>query len=212
MELAVVYDNEAAEELIPGWGFSCYVKAGIRVLFDTGWDGEVLLHNLEVLGIDDFDVIVLSHQHWDHIGGLNHVISRTSAVCVPESFSPNLKREIARKAELIEVREPARIGGSVYTTGELGFRIPEQSLVVESPVGLIVITGCSHPGLDTILSVAENFGEVYGVIGGFHSFNRIEILERYAFVAPCHCTVAKEEILRMPNSKRCYAGCYFSFC
>ncbi len=207
MQVTVVYDNDAAEGLIPGWGFSCYIRCSIRILFDTGWDGNILLHNLERLGIDDFDVIVLSHQHWDHIGGLNHVISRTSCVCVPETFSPNLKREIARKSELVEVGSPVRLAEDVYSTGVLSAGIPEQSLAVRTERGFLVITGCSHPGLDAILARAESFGEVYGVLGGFHGFSRTGILKKYGLVVPCHCTVFKDEILKMPNSKRCYAGC-----
>ncbi len=208
---AVVYDNEAAEPLVPAWGFSCYVKRGnARILFDTGWDGEILLHNLSMLGIEDFDFIVLSHQHWDHIGGLNHVISRTSAVAVPETFSPNLKREIARKADLLVVEGPGEIAEGIYTTGVLPRPIPEQSLVVETERGMFVVTGCSHPGLEAILRVAERFGRVYGVMGGFHGFSRIELLENYELVVPCHCTVMKKEILMMPNSKECYAGCVLS--
>ncbi len=210
-EFAVVYDNEAVEPFIPAWGFSCFVHArNTSILFDTGWDGEILLHNLSLFGIEDFDFVVLSHQHWDHIGGLNHVISRTSYVVVPSTFSPNLKREIARKAELVEVTSPREIAEGIYTTGVLTRPIPEQSLVVEVGRGVFVITGCSHPGLEAILRVAEKFGKVYGVMGGFHGFSRVELLRDYELVIPCHCTVAKEEILKMDNSRRCYAGCSFN--
>ncbi len=205
MDVAIVYDNDAVGEFISGWGFSCYLKNKMKVLFDTGWDGEILLHNLELFGIDDLDLIVLSHQHWDHIGGLNHVISMTSQVCVPETFSPNLKREIARKADLIVVRKQTHLGDCFYSTGVLGSRIPEQALVAKT----LVVTGCSHPGLDKILSSAEKLGEINIVLGGFHDFDKIEILKKYKTVIPCHCTVLKEEMLKMPNTRRCYAGCFF---
>ncbi len=211
-EFAVVYDNDAIEPFISAWGFSCFVRAGkVRILFDTGWDGEILLHNLSLFGIEDFDFIVLSHQHWDHIGGLNHVISRASAVVVPSSFSPNLKREISRKAELVVVDSPARICEGVYTTGALPYSSlsSEQSLLIDTGE-IFVVTGCSHPGLDVILRVAERFGRVCGVMGGFHGFSKIELLKDYDIVLPCHCTVMKEEILKMENARRCYAGCSFT--
>ncbi len=209
VEFFVVYDNEAKNGFISSWGFSCYIESKVKVLFDTGWDGNILLHNLSLAGIDDFDYIFLSHQHWDHIGGLNHVIDRTSCVVVPQSFSKNLKNEIRRKVDLIEVGGMQKIDDGIYTTGELGSFIKEQSLVVELDNGFFVVTGCSHPGLDVILRTAENLGRVRGVMGGFHGFSRIEILRNYEIVVPCHCTMYKQEILKLKNARECYAGCSF---
>lgn len=210
VEFFVVYDNEAVGEFIESWGFSCYVKSKVKILFDTGGDGNILLHNLDLAGIEDFDYIFLSHQHWDHIGGLNHVIDKTSYVVVPKSFSENLKREIRRKAELIEVEDLKMIDDGVYTTGELGRYIKEQSLIVEVENAYFVVTGCSHPGLDVILNKADELGRILGVMGGFHGFRDIEILEKYDIVIPCHCTAYKHEILKMKNAKRCFAGCKFN--
>jgi len=209
VEFFVVYDNEARNGFIEGWGFACYIESKRKVLFDTGWDGNILIHNLSLAGIEDFDYIFLSHQHWDHIGGLNHVIDRTSFVVVPKSFSKNLKREIGRKAELIEVEKLKKIDEGLYTTGELGSYIKEQSLIVELDDSFFVVTGCSHPGLDVILETAKGLGYVRGVMGGFHGFSRIDILKNYELVIPCHCTMAKQEILKLENAKECYAGCCF---
>ncbi len=210
VEFSVVYDNEAKNGFVEGWGFSCYVESKVRVLFDTGWDGNILLHNLELAGIEDFDYIFLSHQHWDHIGGLNHVIDRTSWVVVPQSFSSNLKKEISRRADLIEVTGIRKIDDGIYTTGELGRHIKEQSLIVELDDGFFVVTGCSHPGLNVILETAEKLGCVRGVIGGFHGFSKIDILRNYELVVPCHCTMYKREILKFENARECYAGCCFN--
>ena len=209
VEFFVVYDNEAIGDFVKGWGFSCYVESKAKVLFDTGWDGNILLHNLDLAGIDDFDYIFLSHQHWDHIGGLNHVIDRTSYVVVPKSFSRNLKNEIRRKADLIEVEGMQMIDEGLYTTGELGTDIKEQSLIVDLDDGFFVVTGCSHPGLDKILETAGKLGKIRGVMGGFHGFSRIEILKKYEIVIPCHCTKYKREILKFKNAKKCYAGCRY---
>lgn len=55
------------------WGFSALVEAdGHRILFDTGERPETVLQNARELGIDVSDITdaVISHNHWDHVGGL----------------------------------------------------------------------------------------------------------------------------------------------
>ncbi|RLI75573.1 MBL fold hydrolase [Archaeoglobales archaeon] len=205
MKVVVVYDNEALMGYKAGWGFSCYVKAKEKILFDAGWDGNILLHNLKKAEIEDFDYIMLSHAHWDHIGGLNHVINKTNYVIVPKSFSKNLKREISKRSELIEVNNPIEIAEGFYTTGDLN---GEQSAILKSKKGLVVITGCAHPGLDKILSKAREFGKIFAVLGGFHGFSKIEELSNYLTI-PCHCTSKKDEILKFKNSRICAAGSIF---
>ncbi|ADB58023.1 MBL fold metallo-hydrolase [Archaeoglobus profundus] len=208
MKITVVYDNEAKSPFIADWGFSCLIESRIRVLFDTGASPEILSHNLSLIGVDDFDYVVLSHEHYDHVGGLSAVIEKTSYVLALKTFSRRLKGFISSKAELIEVVEPIEFENFV-TTGSLGRIVKEQSLVVKTSKGNFVITGCSHPGLDKILRKAEEFGDVFGVMGGFHGFSKLEILQSYDLVIPCHCTAYKREILKMRNAKPCFAGCSF---
>lgn len=47
-------------------------RASQTLLFDTGQSGDVLLHNLDVLGLSlaQVDVLAFSHAHYDHTGGL----------------------------------------------------------------------------------------------------------------------------------------------
>jgi 7,8-dihydropterin-6-yl-methyl-4-(beta-D-ribofuranosyl)aminobenzene 5'-phosphate synthase len=55
------------------WGFSALIEAdGHRLLFDTGNDPDLVLGNLRKLNIDISDVteVFLSHNHFDHTGGL----------------------------------------------------------------------------------------------------------------------------------------------
>lgn len=55
------------------WGFAALVEVdGRKLLFDTGAHTDVVLKNAETLGLDLATVpeIVLSHHHWDHVGGL----------------------------------------------------------------------------------------------------------------------------------------------
>jgi len=205
MKLTIVYDNEVlGEGLKSGWGFSAFIEAGDRnILFDAGWNGDDLLHNLGKLGINpgEIDVIVLSHQHWDHIGGLNHVLDEAGnvEVYVPASFSTNLKNEIKSRASLKEVSAGHEITASIYTTGELtgrfnGMELAEQSLAIETSKGILVVTGCSHPGVDKILEAASEFGKLYGIVGGFHGFDKYDALADLKTIAPCHCTEHKKEI------------------
>jgi 7,8-dihydropterin-6-yl-methyl-4-(beta-D-ribofuranosyl)aminobenzene 5'-phosphate synthase len=211
MRLRIVYDNEAKEGLESDWGFSCLIETEEKILFDTGASGEILSHNMQRLGIrrEDIEIVVLSHEHWDHIGGLGAVLHPGVAVYVPCSFTRGTKRGIEKKAKaVVEVSGPADIVPGVHTTGELGIGIKEQSLVLETKGGVVVLTGCAHPGLETILEAAKVFGELCGAIGGFHGFGKLERLEELKMIAPCHCTVHKEEIMRMYPEKavRCGAG------
>jgi 7,8-dihydropterin-6-yl-methyl-4-(beta-D-ribofuranosyl)aminobenzene 5'-phosphate synthase len=54
------------------WGFAALVEAdGKKILFDTGAKTDVVQKNLRTLDLSLADVpdVVLSHWHWDHIGG-----------------------------------------------------------------------------------------------------------------------------------------------
>ncbi|HIH37192.1 MAG TPA: MBL fold metallo-hydrolase [Methanocellales archaeon] len=201
MKITIIYDNEACKGLKSGWGFSCLIEDKRKVLFDTGWDGAILLSNMKALGINpkDIDIIVLSHDDWDHIGGLTWVLKLNPDVEVyaPSSFSKRLREEIKSKAKLIEVDGLVKICERVYTTGVLGTATKEQSLLLETKEGLIVITGCAHPGLSVILDRASSIGHVYGIIGGFHGFEDYDLLNDMGFIVPCHCTVHKSEISRL---------------
>jgi 7,8-dihydropterin-6-yl-methyl-4-(beta-D-ribofuranosyl)aminobenzene 5'-phosphate synthase len=55
------------------WGFAALVEVdGHRILFDTGANEDLVLKNAQSLGIGLRDVpeVILSHNHWDHVGGL----------------------------------------------------------------------------------------------------------------------------------------------
>jgi len=205
--LTTVYDNYLTnQKLKTGWGFSCLVETKDKtLLFDTGADSETLLYNMEKLKIkpEDVDIIVLSHIHQDHIGGLSGFLEKNSNVIVylPESFPANFKNDIkARKARVIEVNNATRIIEGVYSTGQLGTFIKEQSLLIATEKGLVIITGCAHPGIVNIIEKAKQLTnqDIYLVMGGFHlssardsklheiinSFRKLEVEK----VAPCHCS------------------------
>jgi len=212
VKLKVLYDNEAKEGFKKGWGFSCLV--GNQLLFDTGADANTLLFNAckFAVKIEKIDKIVLSHEHGDHVGGIQ-ILSELGKVevFVPKSFSSHIKRKLTSypNVSLTEVDRVREISHNVFTTGKLGFLIKEQSLVVETVNGLTVITGCSHPDLENILRAASKFGNIYGVVGGFHGFSKLEALKVIRLIVPCHCTTHKREILSLypESSMECSAGC-----
>jgi 7,8-dihydropterin-6-yl-methyl-4-(beta-D-ribofuranosyl)aminobenzene 5'-phosphate synthase len=205
--IAVTYDNNPYDDrLKTAWGFSCLVRLPERtILFDTGGDSSILFHNMEQLQIDpqEIDIVVLSHIHGDHVGGLGGILNQNSDVTVylPASFPPSLKEEIKLYgAEVQEVHEPRELFDGVYTTGELNGGIREQSLIVKTNEGLIVITGCAHPGVVNVVRKAREIADdkVYLLLGGFHlgsaSVSKIEsIIDSFEQlgverVAPCHCS------------------------
>jgi len=207
----IVIDNEAQPGFKSDWGFSCLIETGNQnLLFDTGYSGDILAFNLQQFHVqrETIDTIVLSHEHSDHVGGLNAVLHPGVTVFMPRSFSRRFKHAVAQVAEVVDVTLPRAIVPDVYTTGELGAGQKEQSLVLETPKGMVVVTGCAHPGLEAIIAAAATFGKLYSVIGGFHSFNQLELLREFDLIVPCHCTAHKREILaRYPEkTKRCGSG------
>jgi 7,8-dihydropterin-6-yl-methyl-4-(beta-D-ribofuranosyl)aminobenzene 5'-phosphate synthase len=224
--MAVTYDNNPYDDrLTTAWGFSCLVRLPERaILFDTGGDASILLHNMEQLQIDprEIDVVVLSHIHGDHVGGLGGILNLNSdlVVYLPASFPQSLKEDITRYgAEVQEIDEPRELFDGVYTTGELDGGIKEQSLVVRTDRGLIVITGCAHPGVVNVVRKAEEVAgdKVYLLIGGFHlggaSASEIEsIIDSFEQmgverVAPCHCSGDRARTLFQEHYGESYIEC-----
>jgi len=193
MKIAILYDNTAfRDDLTPDWGFSCLIEAyGKTILFDTGANGFILLENMEKLDIDpsSIDEIFISHAHFDHIGGLTSFLMRNNDVdiVVPASFT-----EFHHTKKMIYVDQPVKLHEHFYSTGELeGI---EQSMMVETDKGMVIIVGCSHPRMEEILSTASRFGKLYAILGGLHGFNEYELFKDLEIICPMHCTQHKAEI------------------
>jgi 7,8-dihydropterin-6-yl-methyl-4-(beta-D-ribofuranosyl)aminobenzene 5'-phosphate synthase len=206
--LIIVYDNNAFKNgLVPAWGFSCLIiLPGYGSLFDTGGDPSILLKNMHEMGIrpEKIDSVVLSHIHGDHVGGLSGFLrwqKRPLTVYLPISFPKNFKEEVALMgASVKEIDRSLMIHTGVHTTGQLGRGIKEQSLVLKTCKGLVIVTGCAHPGIVEIVDHARKLfkDNVYFLIGGFHLMGKSpkEIIGiakqldelKVERIAPCHCS------------------------
>jgi len=204
-EISVVYNNlPGASRFITDWGVSYLVRSGGRkILFDTGGNPVILRENLRRLGADpeEIDAVVLSHYHLDHIGGLGAVFKPGLKIFLlplfPEGFKERLRSE---GAVVIEADRPRPVAGEIWTTGEIKGYIPEQSLIIKTDRGAVVLIGCSHPGVEKICRRARQAigGKIYLVSGGFHLGgssreeikNIIQGLKSIGVekIAPNHCT------------------------
>jgi 7,8-dihydropterin-6-yl-methyl-4-(beta-D-ribofuranosyl)aminobenzene 5'-phosphate synthase len=183
LRFTILYDNYLHEKgTQPDWGFSCLIEGTEKtILFDTGTQPQILMHNVDALDVDLKKVgqVVISHDHGDHTGGLSAVLERNHEVTVyyPVSFPQEFGRSIERhQAKAQTVDEPVEICRDVFLTGEMGDEIKEQSLIIDTPKGLIIVTGCSHPGIVSILERAMEIRDkpIRLVFGGFHLGDKTE--------------------------------------
>jgi len=141
--ITTLADNTAgAPETLAEWGFSALIEFdGKSILMDTG-RGHAITHNAELLDVDlkKIDVIVLSHGHADHTGGLQRVLQsmrkEVPVIGAPEIWDQKYstrRTKIPRyigipyqRAELESLgarfnlsKEPTKLSENVMTTGEI---------------------------------------------------------------------------------------------
>lgn len=175
VKITILYDNYVhTEGTKADWGFSCLVQATEKtILFDAGTQPDILWHNIETLGVDisQVDMIVISHNHGDHIGGLPSVLEKLPSlvpVYAPSSF---MGEPVESRAEqVIRQLEPAEICKDVYLTGEMGDAIKEQALILEGEQETVLVTGCAHPGIVSMIEQAKSVvnKNIDFAFGGFH--------------------------------------------
>ncbi|HOK57102.1 MAG TPA: MBL fold metallo-hydrolase [bacterium] len=210
MEIKVIFDKDTDEKFLQtGWGVSFLIEE--KILFDTGEKGEWLINNFKKLKVDinKIEKVVISHEHWDHTGGLWDLLKIKKGIEVygckgfSEKFKENVKKE---GGNFIEIEKLIEFEEKIFTTGEIegyykGKKIVEQSLIVKGKNDISVLTGCAHPGILKIIDYIRDFfpdESIYAVIGGFHLIEEekriVEIIveefkkRNIKKVGPTHCT------------------------
>ncbi len=243
------------------FGFSTVIEyKGKTILFDAGTDAKVFENNLKALKIDlrKIDIAVVSHGHYDHIGGFDYLLSANPKVKIylPNDFfslgaptrfpfretEPDVAKTLPKEWQyfggksvvegmltvptgrfwkydveyLTEAKEVLPGVTIIPTTSRLMgtfikyppfeenpqfIGMPELSVSFATEKGEIVISGCSHSTIETIVQETKKVrqGKIHLVAGGFHLIPyKREYIEGLAkrmkeeyeveFVAPAHCT------------------------
>lgn len=261
--LTNVYDafGKDAKGLTQDFGFSCVISyKGKMILFDSGTDARIFEQNIKTLKIDlrKIDIAIISHGHYDHIGGFDYLTSVNPKVKIyaPADFfslgapikfpfretEPNVAKTLPKDEQyfrgervvegmitvptgrfwksnveyLTAAKEVLPGVTLIPTTSELMgtfikyppfeknpqfIGMPELSMALATEKGEIIISGCSHTTIETIIQETKKVrqGKIHLVAGGFHliPYKReyIESLakrmrDEYAVesVAPAHCT------------------------
>lgn len=258
-----VYDafGKDAKGLTQDFGFSCVISyKGKMILFDSGTDARIFERNLKTLKIDlrKIDIAIISHGHYDHIGGFDYLTSVNPKVKIyaPADFfslgapikfpfretEPDAAKLLPKDKQyfrgervvegmvtvptgrfwksnveyLTEAKEVLPGVTIIPTTSELMgtfikyppfeknpqfIGMPELSLALATERGEVIVSGCSHSTIETIVkeTVKVRKSKIYLVAGGFHliPYSR-EYIENLAnrmrndygieSVAPAHCT------------------------
>lgn len=209
MKISILAEGSTRlQRFIRHWGLSILV--GDDILFDTFGGPNYVADKLKRSGVNIRRIknIAISHDDWDHIGGLWKLLdtNRDATVYVCPHFKKEIKKKITESgAILVETQGVTEIGDDIYLSGELtgrrqGLDIPEQYLAIKKENGIVLITGCAHPGIIGIIQHAKSaFGSNVNVlIGGFHLKDHREqdahdIILRIkslgvSRVVPLHCT------------------------
>jgi 7,8-dihydropterin-6-yl-methyl-4-(beta-D-ribofuranosyl)aminobenzene 5'-phosphate synthase len=238
----ILYDAFGkASGLTKDWGYAALIEyRGKRILFDTGNNPDILAKNARASSLDlsRLDLVILSHRHADHMGGMEYLLAINPKVKIyapRENFGvygSSLPGTFYRRDESLQP-EQRYYDGSPPATVVFGSAWPrahfelidsataispglhlislvsdkpgtlelrELSLAIETPDGLVLVVGCSHPGIENIVQAAASIDRrIHLIIGGLHlvTANDADIARtvtslqdtwKVDYIAPGHCT------------------------
>ena len=201
MRIVTLMENTPGrEDVLFEHGLSIYIETkDKKILVDTGaTDG--FLTNAKTLGVNlqEVDLLVLSHGHYDHSGGILAFANENPKAEIwmqhlagEDYYHKNeeMEKYIGIDKRILELSQVKFIDGDVKIQGrrlwpsgnlelmrktEKGFIQDsfehEQYLVLEEDGKRVLISGCAHNG---ILNILDKFRELYGqepdiVLSGFH--------------------------------------------
>ena len=194
IDITILCENETAKrfarECRSEWGLSLFIEVGGKtILFDTG-NSDLFANNAHVLkkDIDAVDFIVLSHHHWDHIGGLlQHKFTKNHNVILHPDLLTSVSKDerdiIMERFNIISSEKSFEFMQDVFFLGKIpstnDFELQghkgnamndDTALAIKTGNGTVVVTGCSHSGICNISSYSKLVTEssLYAVLGGFH--------------------------------------------
>ncbi len=171
VKITVLVDNNPNGSLHSPWGLSMLVETeNMTILFDSGPDPTALEENAEALGVDlsTCDLIVVSHEHMDHVDGLTHIAEIHDDLSLYTPYYDTTPKYWMDGFNVTEVEETTEISSGIAIIGESW----ERALAINvRNYGLVILVGCSHPSVENMVATAIeelNVNDTYMVIGGFH--------------------------------------------
>ncbi|MFC2168643.1 MBL fold metallo-hydrolase [Acidobacteriota bacterium] len=217
----ILYNNTSINDsIIADHGFSCLIESGdFSLLFDVGRKSDKFIANASKLdmNLSKINHVFISHIHDDHMGGIFDILAKCNkpALYMPFSYPEMPGEPLGEKADrdfktmleklnpfvsqIIQNKEPDQIDDKFFTTGIIEEQTYEHGLIVPTSEGLVIITGCAHPGILEIVKRAKDLMKqnIYFVMGGFHLISTDtpqvqdvaqELRKLTKYIGPCHCT------------------------